>query len=368
MITLFLSLGIPLKGNPAPNHSPSFMEERAEDNSLKGEDFAFTDREFEYAKRESIYFMSRFNDGWLFITTLFHIENNLLNKWAIYTLIVEPDGTSHWVDHKIKPSDVKFEKDHLFISDGANTIKGRGGFYSIEYRMRDFSCNLNFKNILAPWKAGDGTEYLDKEGKIFEKRVVVSPWSEVSGYIKFNNRVLPVKGQGFGEKSLIVNPLTKIQPYMHSLKVFSSEDIPLDQRWYINLLDYFSHPEYDSKHLGRLFIGHKGQLVLNTSEYRLEVSDFIKDDNIPYEYPRSVSLFVSGEGYILEGEFKSEVLFNFTDVLKKIPFLLRPIVLLFVDRPIYFRSIGEFRGRIIGPDSEITPLLLSGSYEYVVVK
>ena len=51
-----------------------------------------------------------------------------------------------------------------------------------------------------------------------------------------------------------------------------------------------------------------------------------------------------------------------------IPQWLRPIVSVFVKRPVYLRFLGELEGEVTYPDGRIEHVRLFGPYEYVVAR
>ncbi|TFG62599.1 MAG: hypothetical protein E4H36_07625 [Spirochaetales bacterium] len=115
-------------------------------------------------------------------------------------------------------------------------------------------------------------------------------------------------------------------------------------------------------------MAHGNKWVFTTYDYTLTPSDFYSPPDMPYSYPGKVKLYAKNGDYELQGEYKTGILFNVTDVINEIPFIIRPLVLLFVQRPIYFRFLGEFTGTIRLPDGSVEQLHLYGPYEYVIVR
>ncbi|TFG62598.1 MAG: hypothetical protein E4H36_07620 [Spirochaetales bacterium] len=205
---------------------------------VRNEDIAFTSQDFRQGKNEGIYFMSRFNEGWILMINLFHIKTNVFNKWGIYILVCEPDGKAYWETFEMDPKSVYNDTDRLYLSDGTNTIQGGNAIYYIDLNLKDTKCRLVFNNILDSWKAGDGIDYLSMDRKNYMIRILSSPWADVSGTLTLKGRVIDVKGQGYGEKSLIISPLTKQNPYLHAFRVFSDNSLPREKRWFVGLLTH----------------------------------------------------------------------------------------------------------------------------------
>ncbi len=346
-------------------------------SSVQVEDteLSFTNKTFKHAITESVYCVSTFNDGWVFMTNYFRVVGDLVNRRGIYVLVTDPEGNTYWKTHEIKKSDFIIRDNQLYVSDGENTIQGDGMSYAVSYDFNDFSCNLFFRNRLPPWKAEDGVVYFDDKEEMFEQRVVNSPWAEVTGTITIVGKEMRVTGHGYSEKSLHVAPITLYQPTMQSMRVFSPRDLGTvssdggtEELWSLSLFDFTTLPRFDSKRLSRLFIAKDNEWLLTTPEYSLEPADFVKEEGLPYEYPQTIHVKAHTQGYDLEGAFRSTVLFDFTDILAEVPAVLRAIILLFVDRPVYFRLLGWFEGTLTRPDGTVTKLKLYGPYEYIVVK
>jgi hypothetical protein len=198
--------------------------------------------------------------------------------------------------------------------------------------------------------------------------VVNSPWAEVNGKMHIEGKTIDVAGQGYSEKSLTTAPISKTQPYMHALRVFSKPGTPEQKRWYLSILDFVTHESMDSKRYSRLFIGKNDEWVLATPRYTLELGAFIEEEGLPYAYPRTFTVTAETQGYLLQADFESSVLFDFTDIFSELPKVVKAFLLLFIERPVFFHLLGTLEGTLICPDGEVVNLRLTGAYEYVVVK
>ena len=88
--------------------------------------------------------------------------------------------------------------------------------------------------------------------------------------------------------------------------------------------------------------------------------------HLPYEYPLRFRLIGEGAGYQLSGIYTTTSLINTTDILAELPTILRRLVLIFVERPVYYRTIGLFEGVLTHPDGRDEAVTLYGPYEYVI--
>lgn len=329
---------------------------------------AFTTADYPVTKTDNVYHLVYFNDGRLFLTAFFHAEDTLFNRWGVYALVAEPDGTTHWYTHEIDGKDVEYREDYLYVSDGKNTVEGGGGVYSVRYYFDDFACNLFFTNVIPEWKSGDGIHYLSKKKNHFEERILTSPWSSVSGYIKFDDKKIDVTGQGYGEKSLSVVPFHKIGPLQYTFRLYSPNSEPWEDRWHISLLDIMAHNDYGSTRYSRLLCAHANELLFSTGDYTVTMDDFDSIEGIPYEYPRTMRLNAISTNYSLRGTYKVDKMYSYTDVMEEVPPIVRGLLLLFIDRPVYFRSLGHFRGILKKPNGETEFLELYGPAEYIIVR
>ena len=81
-----------------------------------------------------------------------------------------------------------------------------------------------------------------------------------------------------------------------------------------------------------------------------------------------VGVTAETQGYLLQADFESSVLFDFTDIFSERPKVVKAFLLPFIERPVFFRLLGTLEGTLICPDGEVVNLRLTGAYEYVVVK
>ena len=370
-ILLFAMLLITVSTAPSQSYldeDEEYLWEHPESNTFLNSEIAFSSDRYRFTKNEGVYFMSRFNDGWVFMMNLFWFDSPLFNTWGIYVLVTDPQGETFWTNHELQNNDVTYSTDYLYVSDGKNEVYGRDNTYHIKINVKRFSCDLVFQNILPPWKPGDGVYYLSGGGEAFQHRIIHSPWAWVKGSIRIEGKTIEVTGQGYGEKTLTINPLTKLNPLLYSMRIYSTEETGQEDRWHIGLLDIEIHPSYGSKRIPRLVVCHGQEYIFATQNYTIKPLDFVYSEDITYAYPRRLHISAFNKGYTLEGEYVSRKLYSYVDVLAELPLWFKAILLIFLDRPVYFRCLGEFHGTLVMPDGSIESLHLHGPYEYVVVK
>lgn len=337
---------------------------------VKDDEMAYTGKIFQNLRNQNTFFMSRFNNGWVFMTSFFgfRTKNGFIKRWGIFVVVADPEGHSFFVTHEIKPADIEFADDHLFITDGTNFIEGRGMIYRIKYDFPGFSCDIRYDNILPPWKPGDGYEQYTEDNEVFERRIVTCPWGDVTGTLEFEGKNLSIRGEGYGEFSLITTPFNRMDPYMHVLRLFSPNGTSREERWHLGILDYTNHEAYGAKRFPRLILARGGQYVITTKDYQLTGQEWLQAPDTPWEYPRNLKILYNKDGYYLEGTYTSRILFSITDIFKEIPVLIRNFLMLFMSRPVYIRTMGDFTGILITPDGKEYSLHLYGPYEYLLTK
>ncbi len=340
----------------------------ADDRSM-----AFTEMQYDHAMSDSVYAMAVFEDGRVFMFSLFHYDALLFDSWGVYMLLAEPDGATHWKTERLRKKTLAVSHETLSVSTGDNTVTGGGRYYRIRWHIENMAVDLTYRNILDPWMPDDGTDVLSEDGTVFQTRSVFTPWAEVTGTITIEDRTFRVSGEGMAEKTIIVNRLSRFNPELLSMRVFGVTREVLNRtpgpaNFHIGLLDSTAHPSYGSQRIPRLFTVGDSTWLFATGDYEIDITQTRLSENGPYEYPTVFSLEAHAQGYTLSGEYRVERLFNITDIIDEVPGWLRPLILIFINRPVYFRCLGFFDGTLTSPDGTTEPFLLYGPYEYVIVR
>ncbi len=343
------------------------------ENYAAPETMAFTSAHYRSAMSDSAYTMAVFDDGRVLMFSLFHYVSKLFEKWGAYLLLTQPGGPTRWATADIPKTSVHFADDRLRISDGVNSLSGVDMRYRLKWRVGDLEVDLTYENIVEPWILGDGRDILGDPEKAFQIRSVFSPWARVTGTVSIDGVSESVRGEGMGEKTIIVNRLSRFNPELLSMRVFGVSDFdglerPLTAGYHIGLLDSTAHPAYGSKRIPRLFVTYRDDWLFTTGAYELEYVEYAEPAGMSYEYPVRFTVEAQAAGYSLSGEYRAEELFDITDIVSELPLWLRKLVLIFLDRPVYMRSLGVFEGTLRRPDGTETTLFLYGPYEYVVVR
>jgi len=335
--------------------------------SVADEKVAFSHVEYNHAKNESIFVLVYFNDGWVLMYSLFHLDTALFDRWGMYALIAKPDGTHYWKTSTVSEKEIEILEDHLYYSDGKNFIEAAQDTLTLRCDFDGFTCDLLFDTYMPAWKPGTGRENYTKDGEYFQYKAVFIPRSEVRGTIDIDGMMINVAGNGYCEKTLFVNPLTRHQPYLHALRLYSPFDTPRDEAWHIGIHQVMLNKHFGSREIPRLVLAKGDEWIFTTREYTFEPIETGRRDEISYDYGTKFVLHGEKNGYSLDGIVKERVFFHFTDVFESLPGWFRKILSVFFKRPVYFRYVADFSGTVTAPDGTQYSLEMSGPYEYVVV-
>jgi hypothetical protein len=326
------------------------------------EETAFTDEYLGASKNESAYLWVYDPDGTVLMVGLFHVDAFMLDRWGMFALVAESDGSSRWFTNTPAGREVEIDEQRLYFDDGETLVEGRNGSYHIATSFESgFACDIRVTNRIAAWKPGTGRVDYTEEGELFQMRILVSPWADASGTITVDERTFPIAGHGYLSKTRFANPLTRFAPYVHALKLYDEDD-------FIYLLDVTLAEEYDSRTVPMLIFAHDDSWVLTTREYEFEVEEWEYWDDLPHPYPVRIRIAAEADGSRLEGVYRQRRVLNVTDVFSELPLFIREMVDLVLSRPVYFRTEGRFDGTVTAPDGTVRELTMSGPYEYTVVR
>ena len=332
--------------------------------SVSNLETAFTSRYIGATKNESVFVWVYSPQGPLVLFSMFHIDSIFLNRWGMYALVIDPAGESHWFTHLPRNRSISFDESRLSVTDGATTLTT--DVYAnpvtsvLSCDFAGFTCNIEFVNRLPPWKPGTGRLDFTDDGKLYQMRILVSPWSYATGSVAIDGAPFPIVGDGYIIKTRFSNPLNRFSPAIHAIKLYDEDE-------FLYLLDVTLADAYDNRVVPSLAYARNDKWSLTSPDYRLEVIEYSATDEYPHPLPRKIEISHNADGHILEGTFTVETLLNVTDVLDELPELIRQIIAAFFRQPVYYRFIGTFEGIYREPDGTVHALSLRGPYEYTVV-
>jgi hypothetical protein len=354
-----LLLSLPLAADPRPWIDPGLV-------TVREEEIAFSRVEHTATATQSLFMSSRFDDGHVLMFDLFEIDMPVYHRWGIYVLLSDASGRRQWKTFEFGKASVSTDETRLFFTDGTSTVEGDAQGERIDFSIPGFRCNLRVRNVLPPWRGGDGLDAFTPDGRMYLRRVLACPWGELTGWIEMDGQRLDVRGQALLERSTRVSPLNRQYQALSSVRAWG--DLPVEDGWAFELSDITTNPAYGALRLPRLAVARAGRWLFTTERYIVESRDFDRSGDLPYPAPRTLDITARDGGYSLDAEYRALTLFDVTDIISEIPPILRPLVRAFLSRPVSMRFLGELSGTLTYPDGTVERFLLHGPFEYLVLK
>ena len=315
-----------------------------------------------YYRARSYAFIGRLNDGICFTINLFQWVYGSLNTWGVTLLVSDLSGEIYQHDEKIPWQSVEAPPGRFLISFGSSEIREQDGEQRIRLKLSDFSCDLVIRNLIAPWKPGDGYAYYGPGKELYSHLVLSAPLASVGGEMTIRDRTIRADGWCTASRSLSVLPLSKLSTKYFGWQVFSPD--PTQEPWYLELHHYEAGDGQNPLRIPMLILAHGNRWVLTTKEYTITPEQPVAEEGIPHPYPKKLRLHAEAEGSTLDGYFTIQRITRFQDVFKSLPSLLGAIASLFHKSPLIFRTVGDFQGTLTMSDGTQQELNLSGLGSY----
>ncbi len=117
-----------------------------------------------------------------------------------------------------------------------------------------------------------------------------------------------------------------------------------------------------------LVVAHGDRWVLTTKDFAFDFVETVTPDDPPYPYPVVIAVSAREANGTLVGSFILEPPYVTTDVFERLPRVFRALASLFLRRPVIYRNLARFTGRVTEPDGRTTDLDLSGQAEFVITR
>jgi hypothetical protein len=335
-----------------------------EEVSLSDEDFILDDPYTGHFRSRFWYFNAALVDGTDLTLSLFQWRYGLLGGEGLLVLSKEPDGETYALETKLEGLEVA--SDRLLYRFSDSVLEGDREGTRIRLRLPDFSCDLNLRNQLNPWKPGDGYMYMNRRGDAYTRLSVTSPFAEVSGSLEVRGRWRLAEGYAYADRGVVAMPLSRINPEQSTFRVFgpAGEGEP----WMLSLSESATHRAYGSRRVATLLLARGGEWLMATSEHEFRAEEYRKEDGAPFAFPHRFRVRARQDGRTLEGEFTVSRLFYLHDILRKLPPAFRPIAEALIRRPVIYRLEGGFSGTLEEADGSRVTLELRGQGEYQVMR
>jgi hypothetical protein len=316
----------------------------------------------------SFFYVGRLDNGTFFVFNLFHWSLSPIQSWGLLVLVTDERGRFFKYDGSLPAGGNAMKGEGFDFRFGDNLFESHGSQHRVRIELKGFSCDLWMRNLLPPWKPGDGWAVYDKSGRMYNRYAIPAPWAEVWGTMNVFEETMDASGQCTWDSSLTVQPLNRPNSPGFYIRAFSTAETPVGDRLFIDMLYTYTDKIYGGTALPILIVARGGVWAFTTKDFSFRPDDWVPLNDPPYPYPGRFHLSAEKAGWSLEGEFVAERLYSLTDVFQRLPRIMRALAALFVKRPVLYRMVGALRGRLVAPDGTVAELDLPAHGEYVVIK
>ena len=328
--------------------------------TLSDEDLLLDDPYTGHFRSRYWYFNAALVDGTGLTVSLFQWRLGRLGEAGLMVLFTEPGAPTYALETRLEGLEVSSHRLHYDFGD--SVLEGDREGALIRLRLPDFSCDLDLRNLLNPWKPGDGFMYLTPHGDVYTRLSVTSPFAEVSGDLEVRGRWRPAQGWCYADRGVVSMPISRINPEQSTFRVFGFAG--QGEPWMLSLSESVTHRAYGAQRSAALLLARGGEWLMVTSDHDFQAEEFHREAGVPFAFPHRFRVRARQDGRFLEGEFAVSRLYYLNDILRKLPPGFRSIAEALIRRPIIYRLEGEFSGYLEEADGSRVPLQLRGQAEY----
>jgi hypothetical protein len=313
--------------------------------------------------------MGILDNGIVFIANLFHWQYSLFNQWGLTVLVTDAGGRVYKYEGSLPEKDKSDPQTGFSLHFGPNSFEETpGGGCRIRIVQKGFACDLALAPLLPPWKPGDGWALYTPRGDEYSRYSSPAPWSMLEGTMTVFGRTVSGQGQCLWDTCITVQPLNRTNSLITVFRAFGAPDDPAGGRTFVSAMVTWTSEKYGPLPVPMLLVARDGEWVFTTKDFSLEPSDWTSRPNPPFPWPRRYTVSGSSGAARLEGSFEGERMYHAMDVFESLTPFLRSIAVLFLKRPVYYRSVGRFRGTLTMKDGGEIALDLPAAGEYVILK
>jgi hypothetical protein len=305
-----------LAAGAAPHCSPAWLPPWQV--SLSDEDLLLDDPYAGHFRSRFWYFNAALVDGTDLTLSLFQWRYGLIGEAGLLVLSTEPGAETFALETKLE--ELEAAPDRLRYSFGESVLEGDREWARLRLRLPDFSCDLELRNLLNPWKPGDGFTRLNRRGDVYTRLSVTSPFAEVTGSMTVRGQWRPVLGWGYADRGVVTMPMSRINPEQSTFRVFGGQGEP----WMLSVSESAAHRAYGSQRSATLLLARGGEWLMATSEHEFQAEEYRKEEGAPFPFPHRFRLRARQDDRTLEGVFTVSRLYYLNDILKKLPPVFRP--------------------------------------------
>jgi hypothetical protein len=310
------------------------------------------------------YFNASLTDGTALTVSVFQWRYGLLGDAGLLVLCTEPGAETYVLEEKIDLQEAA--GDRLRYRFGENLLEGDREGARIRLRLPGFSCDLDIRNLLNPWKPGDGYDYLTRSESVYTRHSVTSPFAEVTGGLEVNGRQRPAEGWCYADRGVVSMPISRMDPEQFSFRVFGPAGG--GEPWMLSLLESVTHRAYGSRRVASLLMARGREWLLATPEHEFQAEEYLQEAGAPFPFPHRYRIRARQGGRTVEGEFVVSRLIYLNDILRRLPPAFRAVAEALIRRPLIYRLEGEFSGYLEEADGSRVDLALRGHGEYSIMR
>jgi hypothetical protein len=357
-----LALFLAAVASPRPGCSPDWLPPGQV--SLSDEDLILDDPYTGHFQSRFWYFSATLVDGTALTLSLFQWRYGPIGEAGLLVLSTESGSDTFALETKLE--ELESAADRLRYRFGDSVLEGDREGARLRLRLPDFSCDLELRNLLNPWKPGDGFTRLNRRGDVYTRLSVTSPFAEVSGSMTVRGRWRPVLGWGYADRGVVSMPMSRISPEQSTFRVFGPAG--QGEPWMLSLSESAAHRAYGSQRSATLLLARGGEWLMATSEHEFWAEEYRREEGAPFPFPHRFRVRAQQDGRTLEGEFTVSRLYYLNDILQKLPPAFRAIAEALIRRPVIYRLEGGFSGTLEEADGSRVILQLGGQGEYQVMR
>jgi hypothetical protein len=310
------------------------------------------------------YFTAALVDGTSLTMSVFQWHFGMLGGEGLLVLSLAPDGQLYALETKL--DDLEISPDRLRYRFGESVLEGDREGMRIRLKLPDFSCDLQLRNLLNPWKPGDGFTHLGRRRDVYARLSVVSPFAEVSGSMEVRGRWRPVAGWCYADRGVVSSPVSRLNPEQCSFRVFGPAG--QGEPWMLSVSESATHRSYGSRRVSTLLLARGGEWLMATPDFDYRAEEVHREEGTPFAFPHRIHVRARHDERTLEGEFTVSRLYYVNDILQRLPAGLRAIAEALIRRPVIFRLEGHFSGYFEETDGSWVALELQGQGEYQLIR
>ncbi len=308
-----------------------------------------------FSGEQHAFMVGFFEEGLEIFTTVFAFKYGFIKKFGYYSLLYENStGKSWFVKGECKADMKDIPQDSLNIDCGEVSLSGKWPEWKLKVDAKEFQGKLYYHALAPPFKAGNC--YYSPDREAYLDTLVFMPMARVQGTIVTDGERRKVSGRIYGDHSDQNLSPTRQGPFYYAVRAFPDFAKPDEDKLYLNFSSQALHKAYGGGFDKFAFVIRGGEILFYTRELELTWKKLYENPDTGYKYVRKVNIDTEADGYRVKGTFTVDEVIEIMDIYQWLPKWARKIAEKFWKRPVYFRFLGKFRGRMETPEGETVKL------------